>query len=565
MSPPTLACTADRDATVEAAAHKSGRHRTIVLALALGALAFAWANMAFISRTAPWYRNTDMNIHNMADALAINSSHSPNTIDQPGLPLKFLLALDFRIRHELGLLPVWNLKKFANSPDPIREIAPLIHAERVHSRILVLTLILFAAGFTYAVTRDMDAACLTVLLLCGSSGLLFHGLLIRPELLCVGLGNVLGLLCAWQATSARSWQAKYSWLFAAGMFGGLAMLEKLPGIGYLALAYAWCWLSALLKIWDKSSHPKSHLPYLNSWSSLVPIMAGVAVLWLLFQLTDYQEMLGPVVVQRLRSAAVFIGLLPLVKLWPKPNRFRLFWLDRSQELAALVAGALATLPLAYLLLRGVMTEPAASTYFARTLHFVINPGPTLNLLLYTKPNLAVEYMAFLKESPVLFIGTIAASITAFSLRVVPLPLKALIFILLAGAMSLTLLMSQRNFADQYSIFLQVPLLLALALSVAGFSAQWRQRHPTAGVHWSTPLVLAATITFAITIYARLEPKFTSYQYDASLPVNDLAITFIFDHDAHPQAYLRAMKDHYHSRANFAKILNEYLADQTNRY
>ena len=101
MSPPTLACTADRDATVEAAAHKSGRHRTIVLALALGALAFAWANMAFISRTAPWYRNTDMNIHNMADALAINSSHSPNTIDQPGLPLKFLLALDFRIRHEI--------------------------------------------------------------------------------------------------------------------------------------------------------------------------------------------------------------------------------------------------------------------------------------------------------------------------------------------------------------------------------------------------------------------------------------------------------------------------------
>ncbi|MDP2138461.1 MAG: hypothetical protein Q8J74_11485, partial [Candidatus Didemnitutus sp.] len=118
--------------------------------------------MAFISANDPWYRNTDMNIHNMVDALAINASQSPNTVDQPGLPSKFLLALDYRLRHELGLLPVWNLHQFGASPDPLHEIPALIRIARIHSRILVILLILAAAGLIHVVTRELESACLTV-------------------------------------------------------------------------------------------------------------------------------------------------------------------------------------------------------------------------------------------------------------------------------------------------------------------------------------------------------------------------------------------------------------------
>jgi len=565
MNQPSPAATSNRTAWMAHVIHESRWYRLIVMTMALGALAFAWANMAFISRTDPWYRNTDMNIHNMADALAINSSQSPNTVDQPGLPLKFLLALDFRVRHYLGLLPVWNLRKFGASPNPLREIAPLIRAERVHSRILVLTFILASAVFTYAVTREMDAACLTVLLLCGNSGLLFHGQLIRPELLCVGLGNVLGLLCVWQATCARSWRAKNAWLFAAGVLGGLATFEKLPGVCYLVLIYAWCWLSALLaaRREDSGTSPRPLGPVF--WRGLGPAVAGVSVLWLLFQLTNYQDVLGPVVVQRLRTAAVITGLLPLAALWFEPNRFVRFVLDRGEELAVLAAGALATLPLGYLLLRGVMTEPAASTYLARVLHFLINPVPTVNLFLSAKPDVGREFMVFLREAPVLVAGAFTATIAVSMLRAVPLRLKALICLLLIGSLGLTLLLCRRYFADQYSIFLHVPLLLAVVFSVSGFGMWWRQSHPVTGAHWTRPLVLAAAIVIALTIYPRLEPKYTLYRDDVSLPVSDLTLTFIFDHDAHPQAYLQIMKEHYGTRAAFTKTLDQYLANPANRY
>src|SRR4051812_48938204 len=97
-------------------------HRQLVAGLAFGALLLAWFYLAAISRQDPWYRNTDMNIHNVADALPLNSGQSPAMVDQPAFPTKFLLALDYRVRHYLGFLPVWNLKKFGDSPDPLREI-----------------------------------------------------------------------------------------------------------------------------------------------------------------------------------------------------------------------------------------------------------------------------------------------------------------------------------------------------------------------------------------------------------------------------------------------------------
>ena len=49
-------------------------HRFVVSALAALALAIVWCFMFSISSEDPWYRNADMNVHNMVDALAINSN-----------------------------------------------------------------------------------------------------------------------------------------------------------------------------------------------------------------------------------------------------------------------------------------------------------------------------------------------------------------------------------------------------------------------------------------------------------------------------------------------------------
>src|ERR1022692_712362 len=262
--------------------------RIVLIALAIGSLFFVQVQMANVARTDPWYRNTDMNIHNMVDALAMNSGLPPNRLDQPGTPTKFLLALDYRILHFADHLPVWNMKKFGASPDPLRQIPPLIQIGRIHSRVFLLAFILSAGWLAYQVTKEIYAPCLTVILFSGCAGLLFHGLLTRTELLCVFAGNILALLCTWQATATRQWAKRHLWLFLAGLLIGLSIFEKLPGVCYVALCYGWCWLAALEDPVPTAGESKRY------WWSLLPAAAGVAVLGLLVQLSPHHDMLGPV-------------------------------------------------------------------------------------------------------------------------------------------------------------------------------------------------------------------------------------------------------------------------------
>lgn len=559
MSSPTLACMADRDATVEAAAHKSGRHRTIVLALALGALAFAWANMAFISRTDPWYRNTDMNIHNMVDALAINSDFAPNPFPQPGVPLKYLLALDFRIRHELGILSAWNMQQFGNSPDPLGEIRHLVGIERVHSRVLVMGLILAAAWLVRTLTQQTDAACLAIILLCGSSGLLFQGLLSRPELLCVAFGNVLALLCTWRGTLSPTNLGRSGWLFLAGLLGGLAMLEKLPGICYVGVCYTWCWLAAWLG--SAQARPEKTAGY---WHGAIPATAAAAVLLLLSVMEQFHDDLGPVVLLRLRVAATIIGLLPLVALWPGASRGGVFLRERARELALLGGGALAAFPLSYALLRGVMSEPQASRYMTGVLHFLVNPAPYMKNFLVTDPDMVREFKLFVQEAPVLFLGALLLSIVLAFARAAPMRLKAFTGLLLVTAMGLALLMSRRHFYAQYSIFPQVPLALIWALSIFGLSLGRRAGESADGPHWTAPLFITAAFLLMLPAWFTTKSVYHSFQYDYTLPVNPLTVTFLYDHDAHIPAYRQIMQEHYGSREKFATNLQKYLADPANR-
>ncbi len=541
----------------------AGSHRLVILSLAALALAFAWFCMAAISRDDPWYRNTDMNIHNMVDALAINSDLSPNPFAQPGVPLKYLLALDYRVRHEFGVLPVWNMRKFGQSPDPLREIPRLIQIQRVHSRILVMALILAAAGLVHAITRQVDSACLTIILLCGSSGLLFHGLLSRPELLCVGFGNVLALLCAWRATSLSPGMGKYTWLFVAGLLCGLAMLEKLPGICYLAVCCGWCWLSA----WVARPDSPGELPAgkADFWYGCLPAVAAGMVFWLLFALGRFHDALGPVVLLRLRLAAAIIGLLPLLALWPVRSPLGRFLVVRVRELALLGGGALVAFPLIYGLLRGVMSEPQAANYMTGVLHFLVNPAPYMETLASAEPTLTREFSRFLMEAPVLFAGAFVLTIALCLARSVPRQLKALAGLLLVTGMGMALLLSKRHFYAQYGIFPQVPLVLACTLSLYGLSLRRATGDPAGGPHWTAPLVI--TVAFLLMFQAWFDTRFkyNFYQDDANLPVSPLTLTFIFDHDAHIPAYRQIMRDRYGTREEFARILDQYLADPANRH
>ena len=248
------------------------QRRLWMVALAFAALVSAWVCMAALSRTDPWYRHTDMNIHNMVDALAINSDVVPAKIDQPGLPPKYLLALDYRIRHYLGILPVWNFRKLNMSQEPLREVRTLVHIGRLHSRVLAILIILAGASLTCVVTGSLETSCMAVIMLSGSSGLLFHGLITRPDLLCTGFGAILGLVCVWQATTGQAGFGTYIWLFLAGLLAGLAALSKLPGLYYLATCLLWCWLAALTH-GAPASRSISGRNRVDFWAGLLPPVA----------------------------------------------------------------------------------------------------------------------------------------------------------------------------------------------------------------------------------------------------------------------------------------------------
>ena len=539
------------------------RHAYILSGLAVLALVHAWVLMTHLSASDPWYRNTDMNMHNLVDALTLNSGLAPKQMDQPGVTLKCFLALDYRIRHELGLLPVWNLQELDASPDPVAELPALVRIGRVHSRVIVMLLILCAAGLTHDVTRNREATVLCLILLSGCSGLLFHGLLTRPELLCVGFGGVLALWAAWRSSASRWWPARQGWLVTAGFLGGLSAMGKLPGVCFVAMAFAWCWIAAWIAPGRESDHSDDR-GLAGFTPSLVAVTGGLATFWLLVVLTPHHDDLGPVVVQRMRLAGLGAALLPLLVLPRGRGRTWSFLRERIRELGLLAGGLLGAFAACYLLARLMLPVDSAGQLFTRALHFLVNPGPYMVSFLSTTPNTVREALAFMREAPFAFGGAGLAILVVFLLRGTSPRLRAFIVLLAAGAIGLVLLLSRRYFAAQYGIFPQVPLLIVVALGFHAFCLHARETALPGKSTVQKQLIFAVALLLMVTAYFRLQPKYTCFQDDARLPTNEFTRTFIFDHDAHPAAYRELMRRHYGDRQQFVAHLEAYLADPAHR-
>ena len=539
------------------------RLTVVLFATASFVLAAVW--LTGISQIDPWYRNTDMNIRNMVDALSLNSDLPPNQHDQPGVPTKFLLALDYRALHFAGQLPVWSMRKFAASPDPLRQIPALIRAERLLSRLTLLAFILAVGRLAYLATRNPPAAGLSIILLCGSPGILFHGMLSRTELLCVFFGNILALLCTLQATGTSRAGKKHLWLFLAGIFGGLSALEKLPGAVYLAMCYGWCWLAATTPTARSGdTEPKAEESD-GWWWGLLPVAASLFALWMLYILTPVQGKLGVVALVRLRLAATAIGVLPLLSLWPRSGRLWSFGAERGREFSVLAAGALAALPLSYLLLRAVLSKPTATTYLATVLNFLINPASDLPRLA-DNPHVGQVLLQHLLPSAWLLLGTVLGVLCCWLVRGVPRQRQAFLTVLLAVAFGMLVLLSKRHFTIHYSIFYLAPLLLTLGLSLSTLAGWLQDRHPgSVTLRWSPPALAALAFGLVLTAGPRARQYYANYQDDAQMPVSELTLTLIFDHDALTPAYLNTMAERYQDRAHFRAAIDRYLSDEANRY
>ncbi len=538
--------------------------RLLFTVLALLALVYVWASLTHISRTDPWYRNADMNIHNVVDALSLNSGYTLGVVDQPAAPTKFLLALDFRVRNALSDLPVWTAKRFVRSPDPFPDYARLVHVGREHSRSLVFLLILLSAGFVGHVTRRYEAACLTIILLCGSAGLLFHGLLVRPELLCTALGGVLALYAVWLGCRSSSPTGRTGWLLLAGLAVGLALLSKLPALYYCLLLCAWCWLTPLFPSLGDSatSSPRISLGLAIGGG----LFAGVGLLGLLSQIHVHADLLDPIALFRLRLAASVVALLPLTGFIAASSRWGRYFVQGILDTAILLAGVLSAFVLWFGLLRLLLPAESAGQYMAKILNTVFFPD--ILVTLFTKPEESHRLHQFLRfywETPVLISATALLSAFLLFCRGLPTSTKLLVALLFAQASGMALLLSKRQFLEQYSVFVQVPLLLSWPVALAALQTWWQARTPVREHKW--PVVLATGVAILLVLIHPLELRFKydDYQDDAMVPVRDLTVTFLYDHDAHPAAFIAAMKARHPDRQAFTIELDHYLNDPTHRY
>jgi hypothetical protein len=536
--------------------------RVLITLLALLSLVIGWGCMATISRRAAWYRNADSDLRNLVDALGINANIPPARIDQPGFPSKYLLALDFRARHYAGQLPVWNLKKLAGSPEPLAEIARLVHLERQHSRSLVILFILSTGGMVYALTKNYESGCLAVSLLGGSAGLLYHGLLNRPDLLAAWFGIVAALFCAWRATTSPTSLGHHLWLLGAGLCAGLSCLTLLPGMVCFVTLYAWCWLAAFAR----ESEDAAPLPGKGSLlPAFLPASVAAAIFCLLPCLLAVPGVLSNAAAGRLRLLALAAGFLPLLGLWSIRGRIWSFLFDRGRELALLLAGGLAALALGWVALRAVMDSGHADEYLAGVVQLVFNPEPRLRFYFGAAPNVGREFMLFIKDDPSLFACGLAAGIGLWFAREVPFRFKALAGLLLVQAVVLGLLLARHAYLEQVSVFMQVPLILAAVLAIHAL-AVWAPHGQVADrSSWATPVVLTVALVVVLTVFLRLEVKYPARAGASDLPVGDAALTYLYDDAAHPREFRELMRARYGNRGEFAATLERFLADPANRH
>ncbi|MBX3750691.1 MAG: hypothetical protein KF897_11440 [Opitutaceae bacterium] len=538
------------------------QHLLMMACLALLSLGLSWHWMRSLSAEDPWYRNTDMNIHTIADALCLNSGFAPGVVAHPAAPSRYLLALDFRLRNEFGLLPVWTLKRFARSAEPLRELTRLVHVGREHSRLLVIAFMLVAAAFVRSVTGRFDLACLAIVAFGGSAGLLFHGLLLRPELLCAGFG-LIALHLAWLAMATPRPASRALWLLLAGVAAGLALLSKLPGLLCLGFAGVWCLLAPLLpKLPGREDPARRSAP---GWGAALCLAAGLAVLTLLLLPVSGRALLDPAGAARLRPAVLFVTLAPLLHFLGAQRPVPRFLVDRAHDLALLVAGMLVALTGWFALLRLVMAPDQAADYMAKILNTVCYPDTWMEI--YTHPGAAhrlQELWRFILDAPLLFALGAAFTLGLAFMSRIPARWRALQLLLLAQALTFALVMGSREFLEQYSVFTQTPLLLIWPVGVAALTSLASLPADAPGNDWPAALAGTAALFLSLTVVLSLGPKYRSFQDDATLPVRDLTITFLYDHDMHPPAYLKAMKQRYPTRVDFRAALDHHLADPANR-
>jgi hypothetical protein len=533
--------------------------RILFLLLGAAGLALAWYVATVFSRDDPWYNHTDDGFPTIVNALALNSGVPPGTGGRPELTTTYLLALDLRLRHFLGGLPVWNLRRLDAQVDPVRAMSGLIGILRTHNRILLLGCLVASGMLAWTVSRTIEGVGLALALMAGCSGLVLQAILGRAELLCLATGSILGAACLWRAAEC-SGSRRLHWLMLAGFLGAGATFTLAYGVWYLVSSYAWCWITALLRRTD-GTREAGRQQGTDYWQNISPAVTAAAVLVLLHLLVQLDEQVNATAILRLRLAALLAALLPLLRPAEGRTITGRFLRSRGLDLAYLLAGAMGAILAAWFLLRLVLPAEQARQATLRVLSQLGDPTGGLPDLPAATPARVRGLLHQLGAAPFLPLATLAFSTLAWRRQGEGM-IRAVLLLLLANGLGPAFLAAGSLHHPAHGLYFQASFLLACVVALGALGI-WEPRGP-AERSWAAPLIFTGAAVLLVTVPLRLRPLADSCQTESTPPLAQTTVTCLYEHRYHPDAYSKLMLRHYHGRGDFIRALETYLADPAHR-
>lgn len=525
--------------------------RALFTVLAAFALVYAWISLRQLSAVRHWLYDAETNTPVVVGALSLNSGYAPDPAGQLNAPGQLLLALDLRVRNSLGSLPAWNVMRLVGSSEPLDEYARLARISRTHSQLLVFVFVLLAATFVRLVTRRWEAFCLAIIVLCGSTSLFCHGLLLLPDLVGSLCGTVLAPLAAWRGSLTPAPGRRTFWLWLAGLGCGLALLSHHLAIWHCALLGVWCGLAP----WPptKSATPDRAADVNRRWTIALCLAASLGLIGLLMQLPAHASALEPVSLRRMRLAAGIVALLPLVAMLAPRGHADRRLAQGTQQLATMLAGILSVFLLWFALLLLLLPAESANACMAKALNTVFYPDYSPTYLSSS------NWTRCLLEAPALFAATTGLTVWVLCLRGIPASIKSLLGLLLAQGLGLAVLFGGRQGLELSGWAFHAPLLLVWPIALASLHPWWQARAPASEHKW--PVVLTAGASFLMVLIQPIGLRFKlGGQPNPAMPPLDVrAITALYDQPTYPREFLAGMKSRYPTRAAFTAELERFLA------
>ena len=367
----------------------------------------------------------------------------------------------------------------------------------------------------------------------------------------------------WLAVQARSWPLHHAGLLLAGLCVGFSVLTKLPGLAYLGVVYAWCWIAPAIDGRNRSAFsPPAPTSGRFQWlGAFATLAAGVASFWLLKNFEIWRIEMDPVGTARLRTGAIAAFALHLATPWQGRNPIWNFMQMRGRELAIILGGIQLSFLASYLLLRLLMTKRSTFHYLYAVLKPVLNPSDTITAYA-SNPKSTAQFMVFLQHDSWLIASTVILIGATAVISDASLKFKSFLGLLVVSALGMALVLSRRYFSLQYALFVQVPLIVAITLATPALLSRWTKSWKPSATRWLAPILACIALGLAYPPHARLHREYSKYQGFTEI---DNQVLFLYDHGFHSPQYKQAIRDRYGDEREFRQHLIEFLSVPGNHH